>query len=336
MEKNPQLKKNASLTDAACKNILANKYILAWILQASFHEFENRSIEVIANELIEGDVMIDEELGSKEINPAKKIIGLNQEITDPSHGSTHFDLFFSALTSKRPKKGMLINVEAQGYDTDYPIINRIIVYCGQMFHMQKNTIFTNSHYEKLRKVGSVWIFTNSSKEEQGTIVRLSLNQEQIKGNFQVKKADYDKMDIVMIHVPHNVDQETAKTDVLSLLSLLLCSEYTSEEVVHYLKNKYNFPALAELESEVQKMCSYSQGVYNCGIDKGIDKGIDIGVNIGREQGIDIGREQGMNETKCTIAKQMYADGFDLAYICKLTGFSEETLKDILCLEKVKA
>jgi hypothetical protein len=76
------------------------------------------------------------------------------------------------------------------------------------------------------------------------------------------------------------------------------------------------------------MYSYSQGVFNRGIDKGIDKGIDIGVNIGREQG--------MNETKCSIAKQMYADGIDPAYICKLTGFSEETLKDILCLEKAKA
>jgi hypothetical protein len=33
---------------------------------------------------------------------------------------------------------------------------------------------------------------------------------------------------------------------------------------------------------------------------------------------------------------MYTDGIDPAYICKLTGFSEETLKDILCLEKAKA
>jgi predicted transposase YdaD len=80
------------------------------------------------------------------------------------------------------------------------------------------------------------------------------------------------------------------------------------------------------------MCSYSQGVYN----RGIDIGINIGINSGREQGIDIGRDQGMNETKCTIAKQMYTDGIDPAYICKLTGFSEETLKDILCLEKAKA
>jgi predicted transposase/invertase (TIGR01784 family) len=328
MEDNPQLKQNAKLTDSACKNILANKYVLAWILQAVLHEFAHRSIETIANELIEGDVMIDEELGNKEINPAKKIIGLNQEVSDPGHGSTHFDLLFSALTSKRPKRAMLINVEAQGYETDYPIIHRGIVYCGQMIHMQKNTIFTKSHYEKLRKIASIWVFTDASKEAQGTITRLSLNQEQIEGNYTVDKTDYDKMDIVMIHVPHNVDQDTAKTDMLSLLSLLLCSEYTSEEVVHYLKNKYNFPALSELESEVQKMCTYSQGVYN----RGIDKGIDIGIN----EGISIGRDQGINETKCTIAKEMYSDGFNLAYISKLTGLSEETLLDILKLKKAEA
>jgi predicted transposase/invertase (TIGR01784 family) len=53
------------------------------------------------------------------------------------------------------------------------------------------------------------------------------------------------------------------------------------------------------------MCTYSQGVYNRGIDKGI------------------------NETKCTIAKNMYSDGFNLAYILKLTGLSKETLLDIL-------
>jgi predicted transposase/invertase (TIGR01784 family) len=133
-----------------------------------------------------------------------------------------------------------------------------------------------------------------------------------------------------------VDQDTAKTDMLSLLSLLLCSEYTSEEVVYYLKNKYNFPALSELESEVQKMCTYSQGVYNRGIDKGIDIGINEGIIIGRDQGIEIGRDQGINETKCTIAKKMYSDGFNLALISKLTGLSEEHLLDILKLKKAEA
>jgi predicted transposase/invertase (TIGR01784 family) len=86
--------------------------------------------------------------------------------------------------------------------------------------------------------------------------------------------------------------------------------------------------LSELESEVQKMCTYSQGVYN----RGIDKGIDIGIN----EGISIGRDQGINETKCTIAKEMYSDGFNLAYISKLTGLSEETLLDILKLKKAEA
>jgi hypothetical protein len=77
------------------------------------------------------------------------------------------------------------------------------------------------------------------------------------------------------------------------------------------------------------MCTYSQGIYNRGIDKGIDIGINEGISIGRDQGINIGRDQGINETKCTIARQMYFDGFNLAYISKLTELSKETLLDIL-------
>ena len=46
--------------DAACKSILANKFILAWILKSCIAEFRNYDIEDIAENFIEDSPKISQ------------------------------------------------------------------------------------------------------------------------------------------------------------------------------------------------------------------------------------------------------------------------------------
>ena len=66
--------------DRACKRLLANKIILAWIMKSCLEEYRDCEISEIASKYIEGEAQIsevavhpDEEAGSQQIT------GLNTE-----------------------------------------------------------------------------------------------------------------------------------------------------------------------------------------------------------------------------------------------------------------
>jgi hypothetical protein len=47
--------------DNACKQILANKYILAWILKSCIQEYRDEDIRAIAEKYIEGEASVSAE-----------------------------------------------------------------------------------------------------------------------------------------------------------------------------------------------------------------------------------------------------------------------------------
>ncbi|OSK08073.1 transposase [Escherichia coli M056] len=65
-----------------------------------------------------------------------------------------------------------------------------------------------------------------------------------------------------------------------------------------------------------------------GIAKGIEQGITLGEHRGLEKGIAIGEHQGLEKGRTEIARNMLADGMDIAQVMRLTGLSEEQLKKI--------
>ena len=53
---------------------------------------------------------------------------------------------------------LIINVEAQNdFYPGYPLIKRGIYYCCRMISSQYGREFTGPHYEKIKKVYSIWI-----------------------------------------------------------------------------------------------------------------------------------------------------------------------------------
>ena len=82
--------------NAEVKNVLSNKYILAWILSRVAAEFRGLPIEVIV-QCIE-----DEPLVSKvPVHPGRtnqSIVGRDTQDTVPHEGEVRFDILFHAVT----------------------------------------------------------------------------------------------------------------------------------------------------------------------------------------------------------------------------------------------
>jgi predicted transposase/invertase (TIGR01784 family) len=310
--------------DAHCKNILSNKYVLAWILQGSLNEYADFEIPVIVNQLIEGDILVSKVPVDAENDSNQKIIGLNTEITDEKEGATRFDLYFSCLLFPGADDSLLIDVEAQSnYRPGYPIINRGIFYNSREICMQKNTIFFNSNYKDLKKAVSIWVCIEPDAIAAGTVTRFSLQPEYLVGKFSPEKNIYDKMNVVLIHLPLHMDIDRAKADMLSLLYLLLSQKFTAEQIYYYLRHKYHFPPMPEFEREVSNMCSYAEGMYA--------KFRDEERNIGKTEGIEIGKVEGIQQEKLSTVRKLYQLGLPLSLIVEATGLSLETINITLGL-----
>ena len=65
-----------------------------------------------------------------------------------------------------------------------------------------------------------------------------------------------------------------------------------------------------------------------GIQKGRQEGIQKGIQKGRQEGIQKGRQEGRQERAREVILNMLAQKADIAFICKVTGLSEEEIKKL--------
>ena len=95
--------------------------------------------------------------------------------------------------------GLIINVEAPNdFHPGYPIVKRGVYYCSRMISAQYGTILTDSHYEKLRKVYSIWICMSPPQTRKNTIIEYLLKEERIVGNVYEDLEHYDLISIILI------------------------------------------------------------------------------------------------------------------------------------------
>lgn len=177
---------------------------------------------------------------------------------------------------------LIINVEAQSSTTGYPLIMRAIFYCCRMISAQYGTEFTNSHYEKIKKVYSIWISTTPRKKEKNTINRYRITEENLIGHAKELVRHYDLMTVIVIGLGDLKDKEC--TDILRLLSALLSSQTDAAQTKQIMQEEFGIPMTEEMERAVTEMCNLSQGVENRGIAKGLAKGRVEGRVEGRAEG----------------------------------------------------
>ncbi len=258
--------------DAACKRLLSEKIILAWIMKNCLEEYRDCDVEEIAEKYIEGTPQVGEvAVAPDESNRVSVIQGVGNEDTSLTEGSVTYDIRFLATA---PVSGelirLIINIEAQNdFYPGYPLIKRGIYYCSRMISAQYGTEFTNSHYENIKKVYSIWICMNPPKNRENSITRYYIAEENLVGSVKERKADYDLMAAVMICLGKEGDSDT---DLLKLLNVLLSTETGSQDKCQILEEDFQIRMTLALESEVSLMCNLSKGVEEKGIEKGRQEG----------------------------------------------------------------
>ena len=307
--------------DEACKQVLANKIILAWIIKYSTKDYSDYSVFEIAEKFIECEPQISKETVHKDEVP-EFIEGANTEDTSIKEGVVRFDIKFNAIIPETDNRAdMIINVEAQNnFYPGYPIIKRGIYYASRMISSQYETVFTNSHYEKLKKVRSIWICTRPSKERQNSISRYNLTKEEVFGHFEENKEDYDLISVSIICLNDNKNDSNDK--LIQMLSTLLSKTISTEDKKKTLSEEFNIPMTKEMEGGVRSMCNLSQGVYDDGFNDGYDSGYDSGHDESSIEGI----KNLMNGTEWDIDKCMD--------ILKISNDKREKYKNIILNESV--
>lgn len=295
--------------DAACKRLLANKIILAWIMKSCLEEYKNYSVNEIAEKYIEGTPQIAETA----VNPdegnsgGEQIRGIKTEDSTIQEGTVTYDIRFLAIV---PGSGeairLILNVEAQGdFYPGYPIIKRALYYCSRMISSQYGSEFTETHYENIRKVYSIWICTNPPKKRENTIARYWIQEENLVGQVLERKENYDLLTVVMICLG-NAGDDNYK-GILKLLDVLLSSEKAAEEKKRILQDDFDIAMTKTLESEVSAMCNLSEGVEERGIAIGMERGIETGtLNAIRNlmDTLKLTAEQAMEALKVPEAERM--------------------------------
>ena len=208
-----------------------------------------------------------------------------------------------------------MNVESQKkFNPGYDIVTRGIFYCTRMVAAQKETEFTGSDYDAIKKVYSIWICMENPLYAQHTITSYRLSQHPLYGQLPEKKR-YDIMELVLVCLG-TPNAENTGNELHGLLDTLFSSELAPQEKETILYNDYHIETTVELEGGLREMCNLSDLIEERGIEKGIEKGI--------EQGI----EQGDRLRLLTQVQKKLAKGKSLEQIADEL---EETVENILPL-----
>lgn len=118
----------------------------------------------------------------------EQIKGAKTEDSTIKEGTVTYDIRFYAVA---PQTGemirLIINVEAQNdFYPGYPIIKRGIYYCSRMVSSQYGVEFTGSHFEKIKKVYSIWVCANPPQYRENTVTRYTIQEENLIGEVKEK------------------------------------------------------------------------------------------------------------------------------------------------------
>lgn len=259
--------------DAACKAVLAEKQILAWILKGCAEEYAECSIEEIVD-YIDGEpeigtIPVEKDLTGRYLT--SKIVGQQEEDSSIYEGTIRYDIRFTARIpgQKDERQELLINVEAQNtFNPGYSLLTRGIYYCSRMLSAQKGTVFAGSDYDRLKKVQSIWLCIRPSESWKGSITSYSLTEKNVVGNCKSDVEAYDKLNVTLVCLGNKTDEK----NVISLLDMLMATTMTPSEKQKKLEDDFSIRTTENLKGRLSDMCNYSVGVYSDGRELGREEG----------------------------------------------------------------
>ena len=107
----------------------------------------------------------------------------------------------------------------------------------------------------------------------------------------IEKADYDKMEVVVLNLGKN-DEETIGSRILDLLSTLFSVGIPLEDRKRKPSEVYGIKMTEEIGREVSEVYDLSYGIEQAGINKGYK----------------IGKEEGVEEGQLKMLFKLFIDG----------------------------
>ena len=240
--------------DESAKRLLGQKSILAHILVKTVNEFTGMDPKDVVS-YIEGEPFINIvpiENGLTNVVSEKdgsRVVGFNSENQELHEGMIRFDIIFYV----RMKDGLsqiIINVEAQKDEPDgYDILNRAIFYVSRMISSQKERDFSNSNYNDIKRVYSIWVCMNMP---ENSLEHIHLVKDSIV-NSHAWKGKMDLVNIVMIGLAEELPKHEEKYELHRLLGALLSQYLTADEKLNIIGNEYAIPMEKDFREDVSVM-----------------------------------------------------------------------------------
>ena len=294
--------------DTYVKEILSDKNILARILKYTLDEFKDTDFDTIIANI--GKPYISSIRVRPGLTNTEKISKDSEEDNIPGEGKATFDIRFSAYSGEEQIK-ILINIEAQKsskpYKLGYHLDNRIIFYLSRMISSQKEVEFSNSDYDNIKAVRSIWICMDSASEE-ASINRIVLNQDTLFGKDAIL-PNLHKVQGVIIRLRSDENSEKTKNELIDMLEELLRKD-SPDSKKKKLKDDYGLKMTDVTERRLSEMCNLSEVL----IEKGIERGDKEGFERGKLSG------------KITAR---YEDGMSIEQIAEKSNVAVDIVKEIL-------
>ncbi len=253
---------NARL-DANAKSILADKQVLARILKYTLEECAEMSIDDIIASI--GD---DIDISNVPIDPGMsrhKISLDGQESSIVGEGLVRYDIRFHIYVADRTMK-ILINVEAQKTSNPnklgYTIENRMEFYLGRNISEEKDSEFTGSNYDDIKRVKSIWICMDAKID---SITRHAFRPEVIYGEIEAPKRK-GLMEGIIIRIRTDKEHSESANKLIAVLEELFGQDSPEEK-----KKKLEEQGMIITESvgrNINSMCNYSELVMEQGLSLG--------------------------------------------------------------------
>lgn len=246
--------------DEKAKRLLGHKGILAHILVHTVDEFKGMDPkDVVA--YIEGEPMISAvpvEPGLTNEETGKRVVGFNSENAEINEGMVRFDIVFYV----RMRDGLsqiIVNIEAQKDEpAEYHILNRAIFYVCRLVSSQKERDFSNTNYDDIKSVHSIWICMNMP---QSSMDYFHLTNKKMLGSYHWK-GKQDLLNIVLLGLAKELPEQDEKYELHRLLCALLSQKLTTSEKLNIIEKEYDIPLEDNLRKDVSVMCNLSQGIVD--------------------------------------------------------------------------
>ncbi len=316
---------NESQYDASCKNILKDRMVLANILKAVVCEYNDCSVEDIANKYIEPDTISQTVAVEKNLS---NITGASEEDSSINEGTIKYDVRFQAKAPavykkekykhKKESGNMLINLEIdiegqKKFDPGYPIEKRAMYYGARMLAAEIGDITENTNYGVLDKVYSIWICFNAPDYKANTITRYCMEKKDLVGKYDIQEKDYNLIETVIIRLGKK--DEITKEYILDLLYGLFSPELSYKEKIERLTN-IGFE-IKNVKEDLEKMSGLGAYLVETSIEKGL------------QQGLQQGLKQGHKQAEKEFVLKMFAKGKSINEIADLMDLNVDYINDIV-------